>query len=91
MVAVAEELEGAVEPTKSQKVWFDDGNVVLQAENVLFRAHRSILSKHSVILASILDVAQPDGEAIVEGCSVVKLSDAPRDVEDILLALYGDP
>ena len=91
MVAVAEELEGAGEPARSQRVWFDDGNVVLQAENVQFRAHRSILSKHSVILASLLDTAQPDGEEMVEGCRVVKLHDASRDVEDILLALYGDP
>ena len=68
MVAVAEELESAGEPARSQKVWFDDGNVILQAENVQFRAHRSILSKHSVILASLLDTAQPGGEETVEGC-----------------------
>ena len=91
MVAVVEELEGSVGPTRSQRVWFDDGNVVLQAENVHLRVHRSILSKHSVILASLLDGPQPDGEVKVEGCPVLRLHDASRDVEDIILVLYGDP
>lgn len=76
---------------QSKRVWFDDGNVVLQAENVRFRVHRSILSKHSPIFANLFTFPHPVTETTVEGCPVVHLHDGYQDVEHFLLAVYGDP
>lgn len=42
--------------------WYDDGNIVLQAELKQFRIHRSILSANSVIFKDMFSLAQPTVE-----------------------------
>ncbi|KAF6749423.1 hypothetical protein DFP72DRAFT_852570 [Ephemerocybe angulata] len=62
-------------PTRSAEVWFDDGNVVLQAEGVLFKIHRGIFIKHSAVLEDMLAELPLNGGIKVEGCSVINLED----------------
>ncbi|KAJ7287171.1 hypothetical protein C8J57DRAFT_578652 [Mycena rebaudengoi] len=75
--------------TRSE-IWHDDGSVILQAANVQFRVHWSILSLHSSVFRGMRGVPQPPDQDTVEGCPVVELSDAVVDVECLLKALY-DP
>lgn len=75
---------------RSQELWFDDGNTVLQAENTQFKVHRGVLSKHSPIFADLFRVPQPTNEPTVDGCPVVQLPDSADDVTHILAVLYGD-
>ncbi|KAJ7935112.1 hypothetical protein B0H13DRAFT_1474520, partial [Mycena leptocephala] len=63
---------------------FDDGSVVLQAENTQFRVHWSILSIHSSVFHDMQGLPQPPDQDSIEGCPVVQLSDLAADVEHIL-------
>jgi hypothetical protein len=70
--------------------WFDDGSVVIQAEYTQFRVHRTLLARHSSVFRDMFSVPQPiaNSELLVEGCSVVHLSDSKQDIEYVISALY---
>lgn len=68
--------------------WFDDGNVVLIAEDTLFRVHRGILSHHSVVFRDMFLIPQPEELEKIDGCPVVHLSDGQRELGVLLSALY---
>ncbi|KAJ6519075.1 hypothetical protein C8R45DRAFT_950164 [Mycena sanguinolenta] len=75
--------------TRSKRWFFDDGNVVLQARNIQFRVHWSILALHSSVFRGMQGLPQPADQPSVDGCPVVKLSDDDsEDVEYVLNALY---
>ena len=74
--------------------YFVDGNVTLSCEdeNILFRAHRSILVKGCPALRDLLTGAEhgdckPD---ILAGCVHIPLSDTRKDVEALLGIIYHD-
>ena len=76
---------------KRSEYWFDDGNIILQVENTLFRVHRGMLAHHSEVLKDMFEIPQPENpnELQVEGCPVVPLYDSLEDVEIIISIFYG--
>jgi len=83
------------EPTPAvtrSEYWLDDGNIVLQAENVQFRVHRSVLARQSGVFKDMFGMPQPlqSEEPTVDGCPVVCLSDAADDVEAVLAIFYDN-
>lgn len=77
-------------PEKSEQLWFEDGSIVLQAENTQFKVHRSILAKNSPIFADLFKIPHPASEPTIDGCPIVHLQDSAEDVKHVLLILYGD-
>ncbi|EAU80874.2 hypothetical protein CC1G_03050 [Coprinopsis cinerea okayama7 len=82
------------EPIQRAKTWwFDDGNVIIQAEKVQFRVHRGVLSYHSAILSTMFSLPQPStndtSTETVEGCPVVPVSDSAMDWDAILRVFYS--
>ena len=76
--------------TKS-RFWFDDGNVILQAENTEFKVHRSLLANQSVVFRDMFSIPQPaDPDPVVDGCPVVPLSDKAADIEHVLSLFYDN-
>ncbi|KAJ6519053.1 hypothetical protein C8R45DRAFT_1117032 [Mycena sanguinolenta] len=75
-------------PIKHSELWFSDGGVVLQAENIQFRVHFGVLARHSSVFSDMQELPQPSDEPTVDGCPVVELQDDPTDVEFLLKALY---
>ncbi|KAJ6593500.1 hypothetical protein B0H19DRAFT_1365572 [Mycena capillaripes] len=70
-------------------IWYDDGSIVLQAQNTQFRVHWSILSQHSSFFREIRGLPQPpSNQPSVDGCPVVELQDDVTDVEHLLKILY---
>lgn len=70
-------------------IWYDDGSVVLQAECTQFRVHRTLLCQNSTIFTDMFSIPRPStDESLVEGCSLVHLSDSAEEVETVLRALY---
>ncbi|TFK26534.1 hypothetical protein FA15DRAFT_667429 [Coprinopsis marcescibilis] len=43
-----------VESAPAERLWFDDGNIILQAEDKQFKVHKSFLARHSKVLAGML-------------------------------------
>lgn len=70
-------------------VWFDDGNIVIQAKETLFKVHKSVLALHSPVFKDMFSIPQPpqEGEIMIEGCPVIRVSDSPVDVTIVLEAL----
>ena len=73
-------------PIRSEGLWFDNGNVVLQAEGIQFRVHQTILSKTLPVFTDMLDVP---GQPTLDDYLTIHLSDAGKDVEHFLKVLYN--
>ncbi|KAJ3501835.1 hypothetical protein NLJ89_g9162 [Agrocybe chaxingu] len=81
--------EEAREVTQSYKHWFDDGNVILQAEFKQYRVHQSVLKRHSPWFSATLLFPQPtQAEMYLEDCPVVQLDDTSEDIDNLLTLLY---
>ena len=82
--------EDAIDPVLSD-IWYDDGNVVLQAQNTQFKVYRGILAQSSPVFKDMFSFPQPPLEdaQLVDGCPVVHLSDSAEEVRYILRALSG--
>ncbi|KJA16272.1 hypothetical protein HYPSUDRAFT_117235, partial [Hypholoma sublateritium FD-334 SS-4] len=74
---------------QSSRCWFDHGNVILQAERVQFRVHRSVLALHSEIMKDCFGCPQPEDGETMDGCPVVHLPDSAEDIENMCVLLYG--
>ncbi|RPD55035.1 hypothetical protein L227DRAFT_332951 [Lentinus tigrinus ALCF2SS1-6] len=75
-------------------LWFDDGNVVVIAQQTGFRVHRGPLSRHSEMFRDMFSVPQPancESQALFEemdGCPVVHVTDTSYDFKHLLRAIY---
>lgn len=75
------------------KLWVDDGNVVLVAEDMGFRVHRGVLAGHSEVFRDMFSVPQPDTatQQLIDGCTVVRIPDeAPEPLAFVLNVIYFD-
>ncbi|KAI0697102.1 hypothetical protein C8T65DRAFT_662770 [Cerioporus squamosus] len=72
---------------KDDQVWLSDGNIVVIAEHVAFRVHKSILAQHSQVFRDILSIPSSHTPDVVDGCEVVHVSDNAEDMRHLLLVL----
>ena len=75
---------------QQQDLYFDDGNVVIEAQGTVFRVYRGLLSRHSPVFASMLALP-PEAESSMDtydGCAMVHCSDSTHNMEAFLKALY---
>ncbi|KAJ7612179.1 hypothetical protein FB45DRAFT_803476 [Roridomyces roridus] len=75
---------------RDEELWYEDGNIVLQAENCLFKVYRGVLASRSPVFQDMLSFPQPPDSDLVDGCPLVHLHDSPAEVKVFLRALY-DP
>ncbi|KAL1686499.1 hypothetical protein GGG16DRAFT_128646 [Schizophyllum commune] len=74
---------------RHDKHWCRDGSVVLHVEDTLFRVHQSTLERVSEAFKDLFAVPQPEGEALLDGCPVVRLEgDSGQDWTSLLDAIY---
>lgn len=88
------DMPSLVTPTtliRSQDVWYDDGNVVIQAENIVFRVFRGILASNSAVFADMFSVPQPTnvtGPDVYDSCPLIQIYDTPEDARHFLKAIH---
>ncbi|GJE90723.1 hypothetical protein PsYK624_068670 [Phanerochaete sordida] len=75
------------DPSVSPDLWFDDGNVVLQAENTLFRVYECMLVAQSSVFASIVDTAKAE-EQMHGNYPLVQVDDDAEEMHVLLMALF---
>ncbi|KZP11116.1 hypothetical protein FIBSPDRAFT_1050937 [Athelia psychrophila] len=80
----------AVVEVARSDIWYDDGNVILQAQGTQFRVHKSLLAQSSSVFNDMFSFPQPPATdaGLVEGCPVVHLSDSAAEVRYILQAIF---
>ena len=78
---------------RDEDLWFEDGNVDILAQSIVFRVHQSVLARHSVIFADLFTVPQPapllTQDASLRRIPSVKVSDSSHDFRELLRAMYG--
>ncbi|KDR79569.1 hypothetical protein GALMADRAFT_277900 [Galerina marginata CBS 339.88] len=77
-------------PTRSTEFWFEDGNIIIQAETTQYRVHRGVIARHSKVFRDMTGLPQPDtsSESLLEGCPIVYLTDSPMDWKNVFKLLY---
>lgn len=84
----ARETRSPQPPTRSEP-WYDDGNIIIEAETTQFRLYKGILSDSSRVLNNMFGVPQSaEDEVIIDGCPVRKVSGSADDWKFVLDALY---
>lgn len=71
-------------------LWFDDGSIILVAEQTMFKVHRSTLCIHSNVFTDMFGIPQPSDDITLEKCPIVRMPDPAKDVACLLKTLY-DP
>lgn len=76
--------------TRCSSLWFDDGNVVLATETLLFCVHRGVLARQSTFFASLFSLPQPNAAGdTYEGIPMVMLHGDDGDgMKHLLHCLY---
>lgn len=72
----------------SPKLWLENGDVVLKADNTVFRVTRGILAYHSPVFLKM--VIHSESHIYLGGCKVLTLPDSADDVTPFLRAIH-DP
>ncbi|KAJ7758317.1 hypothetical protein B0H16DRAFT_1885317 [Mycena metata] len=79
-----------MDPTELERsldFWFEDGTIILQAENMLYRVYLGFLASRSAVFRDMFSTPRPADEPLVEGCPVVQLHDTVEDLTRFLKAL----
>jgi hypothetical protein len=76
-------------PITRSDIWYQDGSVVLQAQDTQFRVHWGNLCQHSSFFREMQGLPQPPDLPSVDGCPIIELQDAVLDVEHLLKVLYN--
>ena len=73
------------------ELWFEDANVIFQAESSLFRVHKGILQARSSVFRDMFTLPQTTTESdLMDGCIVIQLPDAAEDIRCFFLAIGYD-
>ena len=72
------------------ELWFEDGNIVIQAERTVYKVHKSILCKYSPLFADTLSLPQSPELAATdsyEGHPLLQMQESAGDISLFLQAL----
>ncbi|EPQ50350.1 hypothetical protein GLOTRDRAFT_97076 [Gloeophyllum trabeum ATCC 11539] len=73
---------------KYEDLWYEDGTIVLQVGNTLFRVYRGVLAEHSSTFRDMFAIPQPDEIDSYEECPLVALHDHASEMIHFLLAIF---
>lgn len=70
-------------------VWFEDGNLILQTDDALFRVYGGLLAARSSVFKDMLAFPPPpEGNLTHNDCPVVRIYDSSKDVRFFLNAIF---
>ncbi|KAF8209431.1 hypothetical protein K438DRAFT_1666173 [Mycena galopus ATCC 62051] len=80
-------MEVEAEPKRVEGLWFEDGNLIIQAGNTQYRVYRGVLAMHSPVFHDMFALPQPPDSELVNGCALVRLADSEEEVTSFLKAI----
>lgn len=73
---------------KVSDLWFEDGNLILQAENTIFRIYRGHLSARSSVFRDMFEFPPPaEGNRTLDGMPIIEVYDTAEDMKQFLRAI----
>ncbi|KAF7291170.1 BTB domain-containing protein [Mycena indigotica] len=82
----------ATTPTRVADLWFPEDNLIIRAEDRVFRVSKGVLAARSTVFKDMLAfdsvATDDDDDERIDGCPVVKLHDSAADVEVFLRAIF---
>ncbi|KAH7088660.1 hypothetical protein BKA62DRAFT_761948 [Auriculariales sp. MPI-PUGE-AT-0066] len=79
----------AFDPVRNEKLWFEDGNLVLCAGGALYKIHKSVLARHSTFFRDMFDIANAtDALEGTESCPLEIPSVPEAALTDLLAIIY---
>ncbi|KIK04775.1 hypothetical protein K443DRAFT_675557 [Laccaria amethystina LaAM-08-1] len=70
-------------------LWYNDGNIVLQAESSLFRVSLGVLAARSPIFEDIQNLPRSQDQEMYDDCPLMVLPDKAEDLANFLRAVYN--
>ncbi|KAJ7491140.1 hypothetical protein FB451DRAFT_1222176 [Mycena latifolia] len=77
-----------LQPKRVIDLWFEDGNVVIHAEDYEFRLFKSFLTSRSAIFKDTLSMPEPEDAERVDGCPVLRIHDSAVDAAHFFKAIF---
>lgn len=76
--------------SRCEELWFEDGTVVIQAEDTPFRVYTGMLSRQSSFFKNLFEVPQPADAETYDGCPLIQMPEGntAQDVRDILQVVH---
>jgi hypothetical protein len=74
---------------RAEELWFKDGNIVLRAEDAIFRVHKGILAANSSVFHTMLELPQSaiNHEEMYEEFPLIHMSDSAYELREFLKAM----
>ncbi|KAI0355240.1 hypothetical protein OH77DRAFT_1425310 [Trametes cingulata] len=69
------------------ELWLEDGNIVIVAGDLAFRAYRGILARRSEVFRDLFSIPNPQQLETMDGVPVVRVSDSPEELRYLLMVL----
>ncbi|KAI0632657.1 hypothetical protein C8Q77DRAFT_1118845 [Trametes polyzona] len=73
---------------RDTEFWFEDGTIVLVAQNVGFRVYKRLLAEHSPFFKDLFMIPQPNYVHKIDDCPCVSLADPPEQLRHLLRVLF---
>ena len=80
-------LAGTTHLDRHLELWFDDGNIILIAQQTGFRIFRGLLAAQSTVFADMFAAASSQPDETLDGCPVAQLTDSHLDLAHLLRIL----
>jgi hypothetical protein len=81
-------MEVDTERIQPSQVWFEDGNIIIEAGDTLHRVSRSILAARSAVFKDMFSIPQPPDAETKLGCPFVHLADSSNNLCFFLRAIF---
>ncbi|KAJ7802874.1 hypothetical protein B0H14DRAFT_3884335 [Mycena olivaceomarginata] len=78
-----------LQPKRVIDLWFEDGNVVIQAEDYQFCLFKSFLTTRSPIFKDTFSIPQPEDAERINGCPVLRIHDSATDAAHFFMAIFN--
>lgn len=69
-------------------LWFEDGNIIISAEDSAFRVYRGVLAKKSDVFKDLFSLPQPSQDETLYGCPVVRVQVGKMDIYRFLRVIF---
>jgi hypothetical protein len=77
-------------PTRVATLWFEDAQLIFEAENHHFRVHGDVLAATSSVFRDMLSLPQPASPELVDGCTLIHLPDSAVDITCFFSAILKE-